>query len=100
MGTGQKLPGSMTYKGKLQRPQREGEGWWGEAAVQARNRCWGGRRCPTGVESRLALLSECEQEEPLPKSGGADSTCRLEDEHGAGPCCSLYDMALFQLGKT
>ena len=56
--------------------------------------------CPTGVESRLALLSECEQEEPLPKSGGADSTCRLEDEHGAGPCCSLYDMALFQLGKT
>ena len=64
-----------------------------------RNRCWGGRSSPTG-EGGSALLSECEQEEPPPKSGGADSTCRLEDEHGARPCCSVHDTALSQVGKA
>ena len=34
----------MTYKGKLQRPQREGEGWRGEAAVQAQEQVLGRKK--------------------------------------------------------
>ena len=49
----------------------------------AKQRCWRGRSSPTEGEGRSALLSECEQEEPPPKSSAADSTCRLEDEHEA-----------------
>ena len=86
----------MKYKGKLQRDHRERE----RQPFRPRNRCWGGRSSPAEGEGGSALLSECKQEKPPPKSGAADSTCRLEDEHGARPCCSVHDTALFQLGKT
>lgn len=92
-GTGQKLPDSVNYKGKLQRDHRGKQGGrWREAAAQAREQVPGprfsmmGRKkwCPTGGKGEPALHSEYGLEEPPAKSGWADSSCRLGDGYGAG----------------
>ena len=94
-GTGQKLPGSVNYKGKLQRDHRGRRGGrWREAVAQAREQVLGPqfstmRRkkwCPTGEEGEPALHSEYRLDKPPAKSGGADSSCRLWDGYRAGTC--------------